>query len=106
MTATLFYRSTETGVRIRLEDDNATIDLGANPNYPVMFRATELALTYKTTEAHDGDAVRKTCEVSRIVYVLDDEDTPTAFVHPDYLNQPQEWPEWVREQVEKHRPSV
>ncbi|MFD7855247.1 hypothetical protein ACFV6B_13305 [Streptomyces microflavus] len=105
MAATVFYRSTTTGVRIRIDDKNATIDLGENPHYPNIKRATELAITYETTEKRDREAVQKTSEVSRIVYVLDDEDTPSAFVHPDYLNQPQDWPEWVREQVEKHRPA-
>ncbi|MFF7631502.1 hypothetical protein [Streptomyces cyaneofuscatus] len=106
MNATAFYRSTTTGVRIRIDDENATIDLGDNPHYPDTHRVTELAITYETTEKHDGEAVQKTSAVSRIVYVLDDEDTPMASVHDDYLNKPQEWPQWVREQVEWHQPAA
>lgn len=105
MSATVFYRSTETGVRIRIDDENATLDMGHSRSFPNMIRVTELAITYKATEKHDGEAVQQTCEVSRIVYVLDDEDTSTAFVHPDYLDQPQEWPEWARKLVDEHRPA-
>ncbi|MFE7485480.1 hypothetical protein [Streptomyces sp. NPDC057552] len=105
MAATVTYRTTETGIRIRIDDDNATIDTGGNPNRPLMVKVVEVGITYKTTETRDGDNLAVTSGVTNLTYLLDDPDNPIAYVHPDYLDQAQKWPEWVRNLIEEHRPT-
>lgn len=105
MTATVFYQYTETGVRLRIDDETATIDLGDHPDHPNRIRVTELAVTYKATEIRDGAAVETACEVTNITYLLASTETPVAYVHPDYCDQPQEWPGWVRDLVAANRPA-
>ncbi|WP_145503152.1 hypothetical protein [Streptomyces sp. CFMR 7] len=101
MNTTVTYRSTETGVRIRIDDETAAIDVSSNPDHPVMKKAVELAITYKITETRDGI----TGGVTNLTYLLDDPDAPIVYVHPDYLDQSQKWPEWVRNLVDEHRPA-
>ncbi|PVC80570.1 hypothetical protein DBP19_36140 [Streptomyces sp. CS090A] len=104
MAATAFYRSTTTGVRIRIDDENATLNLSGDPARPNLVRVTELAISYKTTENLNGTATNSTSEVTDVVYVLDHEDTRVAYMNPDQLSQPDQWPAWVREQADQHSP--
>jgi hypothetical protein len=83
-------------------DDPVTIDLGNHPDYPRIVPVTELALSYETTTKPGTDP---TTTVTSISYILDDEEDKAAFVHPDYLETPEEWPAWVREQVDANRPT-
>ncbi|MGW0948452.1 hypothetical protein ACWD4O_38680 [Streptomyces sp. NPDC002623] len=102
MTATTMICQTSThSVRLRL-DEKVTIDLGSHPDYPRIVPVTELAVIYETTKKLDSDSVTI---VTGISYVLDDEEDKAAFVHPDYLDLPEEWPAWVREQVNANRPT-
>ena len=106
ITSTLTYRTNETGVRLSINSDDATIDMGNNPAYPVPVKVTELAISYKTAETfHDGN-VEVASEVTGITYMLTGGEDPIAFVHPDFLDKPEEWPAWVRDLVDEHRPSV
>jgi hypothetical protein len=99
-------RTSETGVRLRIDSDNATIDMGHHPEYPIMVKVAELAINYKTREnPTDGD-IKTVSEVTGITYMLTGGEDPMAFVHPDYLDQPDEWPAWVRKLVEEHRPAA
>lgn len=89
-------------VRIRIDDASATIDLAANPHYPDPARVTELAINYET---RTGESSRDSdTKVTSITYLLDHKEHQTAFVHPDFLDSPGEWPDWVRAQVDQHRP--
>ncbi|MEW1630824.1 hypothetical protein AB0387_26120 [Streptomyces sp. NPDC089173] len=105
MATTVTYRTTETGVRIRIDDEDATIDIGHHPEYPVMVKVVELGITYKTTETRDGDSLVVAGGVTNLTYLLDDPDNSIAYVHPDYLDQSLRWPEWVRSLVGEHRPT-
>ena len=103
MTASTVVHQVDThSVRLRI-DERATIDLGNHPDYPRDVPVIELAVIYTTTKSADGPAQT---EVTSITYVLDDEEDKVAFVHPDFLNQPDEWPAWVRDLVDKHRPTA
>lgn len=90
-------------VRLRINDSAATIDFGHHPDYPNLARVTEIAFIYETrTGEGDQDS---TTTLTNIAYVVDHEESQTAFVHPDFLDQPDEWPAWVRELVDHHRPT-
>ncbi len=103
MTATtLIHQSSTHSVRLRL-DEPATIDLSGHPHYPRIVPVLELAVAYETTRKPDTGPVTR---VTSITYVLDDEEDKAAFVHPDYLDSPDEWPAWVREQVDANRPTA
>lgn len=102
--STVAHQTDTHSVRLRIHGE-ATIDLGHHPDYPRNVRVTEVAVIYTTTQDEDSLSAPRT-EVTSITYVLDDEETKTAFVHPDYLDQPNEWPEWVRELIDERRPTV
>lgn len=104
VTSTVSHQVDTHCVRLRIHGD-ATIDLGNHPDYPRNVPVTEVAVIYTTTQSDDSASAPRT-EVTSITYVLDDEDDKTAFVHPDYLDQPGEWPDWVRALIDQHRPSV
>ncbi len=91
----LLHQVSTHSVRLRI-DEQATIDLGHHPDYPRHVVVTELAVVYETTKSGTT--------VTSITYVLDDEEDKAAFVHPEYLGLPDEWPAWVRLLVDEHRP--
>lgn len=101
MTASTVIHQVDThSVRLRLTE-HVTIDLGHNPAYPDEATVTELAVNYETTKSIDSPVHTK---VTSITYVLDHTEHQTAFVHPDFLDQPHEWPAWARDLVDQHRP--
>ncbi|MEU8469622.1 hypothetical protein AB0F30_17140 [Streptomyces sp. NPDC029006] len=79
----------------------ATIDVGHHPDHPDEATVTELAIIYTTTSS-SGSPTRT--EVTSITYVLNHREHKTAFVHPHFLDQPDEWPDWVRALVTEHAP--
>ncbi|MGW7398099.1 hypothetical protein ACWGH7_16560 [Streptomyces cyaneofuscatus] len=95
---------TETGVRLRIDDTTATLNVSGDPNNPKLIRVTELAIGYKSTPVHTGRTTETTVEVTNITYRLDDPDCKMAYVHASRLGQPQEWPAWVAELVDHYRP--
>lgn len=90
-------------VRLRIDDPAATIDFNDNPAYPDLARVTEIAVIYET-RTREGNQ-QGTTKVTSITYVVDHEEHQTAFVHPDFLDQPDEWPAWARALVDHHRPT-
>lgn len=98
--STVIHQVDTHSVRLAVHDP-VTIDLGSNPAYPDEATVTELAVIYKTTTSADSPA---RTEITSITYVLDHKEHQTAFVHPDFLDQPHEWPAEVRELVDQHRP--
>lgn len=104
--ATLTYRTRTEGVRLTLDDPTAVIDMGENPAYhpPVLVR--EVNISYETTETFNGDERTVTSTVTNIAYRVVHDEYDTVSVHPDYLDQPDEWPHWLPELVEHHRPAV
>ncbi|NEC17894.1 hypothetical protein [Streptomyces parvus] len=109
ITSTVIYERTqqytETGVRLRIDDVSATLNVSGNPNNPKPISVTELAIGYKATQVHSGRTTKTTVEVTNITYLLDDPDCKMAYVHASRLDQPQEWPTWVAELVEHYSPS-
>ena len=104
VTSTVVHQVDTHSVRLRIQGE-ATIDLGHSPAYPREVPVTEVAVIYTTTQDADSASAPRT-EITSITYVLEDEEHKTAFVYPDYLDQPGEWPEWVRTLIDRHRPSV
>ncbi|MFD4795925.1 hypothetical protein OG473_39550 (plasmid) [Streptomyces anulatus] len=96
---------TETGVRLRIDDASATLNVSGDPNNPKPIRVTELAISYKAAETHTGGTTETVVEVTNITYRLDHDDHKVAYVHPTHLDQPHEWPAWVAELVDHYRPS-
>ncbi|MFK0288263.1 hypothetical protein ACIQVL_48500 [Streptomyces sp. NPDC090499] len=90
-------------VRLRIDDAAATIDFGHNPAYPDLALVTEIAVIYETRTGEDDQ--ERTTKVASIAYVVSHDEHQTAFVHPNFLDQPAEWPVWVRELVDHHRPA-
>lgn len=84
--------------RRRTEEIEITLTDAATITVDAVFEAE----TARVTELH----IRyEGCEVTRIAYkVIGDDDYDSVSVHPDYLDRPQEWPNWVRCLVEEHRP--
>lgn len=95
----------DTRVRLDISGDDATIDMGENPAYHEPAKVTVLYLGYRTTRKTDGDTVATTSEVTDITYRITGKEYETASVHPDFLDQPDEWPAWVRDLVDKHNPA-
>lgn len=91
-------------VRLHIHGE-ATIDLGHSPSFPREVPVTEVAVIYTTTQSADSASAPRT-EVTSISYVLDDEEDKAAFVHPDFLDQPNEWPDWLRSLIDQYRPIV
>lgn len=106
ITCTVTYQVAETGVRLRIDDKTATLNVSGDPAHPNPVRVTELAIGYKTTETRTGDTAEVAAEITNITYLLDRADYPVAYVHPDHLANPQEWPAWVATLVEQYRPSI
>jgi len=106
VTSTVTYQFTETGVRLRIDDETATLDVSGDPARPNPIRVTELAISYKATETRTGDTVKTATEITNITYLLNHADYQVAYVHPDHLEQPQEWPAWVAELVDQYRPNT
>ena len=94
-----------TVVRLNVSGEDATIDMGENPAYHQPAQVTELAISYKTTRAYSGDTFTVTSDVTDITYRITGKDYDTASVHPDFLDQPDEWPAWVRELVDEYNPA-
>lgn len=99
------HQSTETGFRLRIDDAAATLNVSGDPRNPKPIRVTELAISYKVTEAHTGATTETVVEVTNITYLLDHDDHKVAYVHSSHLDQPHEWPTWVAELVDHYRPS-
>ncbi|THA29146.1 hypothetical protein E6R18_24865 [Streptomyces sp. A1277] len=95
--STVIHQFADSGIRLRIDDETATLDISGDPNHPNPIKVKELAISYKTTSCGS--------EITNLVYVLDDADRPVAYVHPDHLNRPEEWPTWARELVDQHRPN-
>ena len=92
-----------TVVRLDVSGEDATIDMGENPAYHPPAQVTELAISYKTTRnLRDNTAAS---EVTDITYRIANKDYDTASVHHDFLDKPNEWPDWVRELVDEHNPA-
>ena len=101
VTSTVSHQVDTHSVRLAIHDP-LTIDLGNNPAYPDEATVTELAVIYTTTTPEGGTPHT---EVTSIAYVLNHEEHKTAFVHPDFLDQPDEWPAGVRQLVDQHKPT-
>ncbi|MFG2676961.1 hypothetical protein [Streptomyces sp. NPDC048445] len=99
------YQFTETGVRLRIDDETATLDVSGDPEHPNPIRVAELNISYRTTTTRTGESVEMATEITNITYLLDHADYQVAYVHPDHLQQSQEWPDWVAELVDQHRPT-
>ncbi|NUQ95847.1 MAG: hypothetical protein HOY79_04560 [Streptomyces sp.] len=104
VTSTVAHQVDTHSVRLTIHGE-ATIDLGNHPDYPRTVPVTEIAVIYTTTQSADSASGPRT-EVTSIAYVLDNEEDKTAFVHPDFLDQPDAWPEWVRTLIDQYRPTV
>lgn len=88
-TATVIARNVTTKVALTITGH--TIDAGETDEVPV----TALRLTY-----HNG-------QVIGIDYdTIEDGVASGATVHPDFLNRPDAWPDWVRDLVDEHRPTA
>lgn len=90
-------------VRLRINDPAATIDFGHNPAYPDIARVTEISVVYET-RTKEGQSTGQT-RVTSINYQVDHEEHQSAFVSPEFLEQPEEWPAWVRGLVDEHNPA-
>lgn len=104
VTSTVSHQVDTHSVRLRIHGE-ATIDLGHSPAYPREVPVTEVAVIYTTTQSADSASGPRT-EVTSISYVLDDEQDKSAFVDPDFLDQPNEWPDWLRALIDQYRPTV
>jgi hypothetical protein len=104
--AKLTFRTRTVGIRLTLDHPDAVIDLGHNPAYAKPVPVREVNLSYETTETFDGDDRIVTSTVTNIVYRVTHDEYDVVSIHPDFLNQPAEWPDWLRPLVEHHRPSV
>lgn len=100
--STVLHQVDTHSVRLAIHEP-LTIDLGDHPDYPDEATVTELAVIYTTTS--NADSAPRT-EVTSIAYVLDHTEHQTAFVHPDFLSQPDQWPAGVRKLVDAHNPST
>jgi hypothetical protein len=100
--STVMHQVDTHSVRLAIHDP-LTIDFNDNPTYPDEATVTEIAVIYTTTSSADSPP---RTEVTSITYVLDHPEHQTAFVHPDFLDQPNEWPDKVRELVDAHNPST
>jgi hypothetical protein len=80
----------------------ATITVGAAPFGDEEHHVTGLCIGYEVTETAHGNVARVDTRITQITYRTDE---GGASVHPDFLDQPSEWPQWVRELVEEHRPT-
>lgn len=88
-TATVTSRTVITEITLAIT--GLTIDTGECDEVPV----TALRLTYRDAE------------ISAIYYdTIEDGSKSSAAIHPVFLDRPEAWPEWVREQVEWHRPTA
>jgi hypothetical protein len=103
ITATPTVQVDTTVVRLDVTGEDATIDMGENPAYHPPAQVTELVIGYKTSRNLRENTI--TSEVTDITYRITGKDYDTASVHTDYLDQPGEWPAWVRELVDDHRPN-
>lgn len=105
--ATPTSRVDNTIVSLDVSGEDATVDMGENPAYHPPAQVTELAISYKTTTTHHcgGDSVTITSEVTDITYTVTGKDYDTASVHHDFLNQPDAWPEWVRDLANEYNPA-
>lgn len=87
-TATVTSRTVITEITLGIT--GFTIDTGEHDQVPV----TALRLTYRDAE------------ISAIWYdTVEDGQPSSAVIHPDFIGRPEAWPDWVREQVEWHRPA-
>lgn len=106
--ATPTTRVDDTVVRLNIGGEDATIDLDENPAYHAPAQVAELTISYTTTTTHTdgGDTVTITSAVTGITYRVADKDYATVSVHPDFLDQPDEWPAWVRDLVAEYKPAT
>lgn len=104
--AKLTYRSRTEGVRLTVDDPTAVIDMGANPAHHLPVRVREINISFETTETFDGDTWTADSKVISIGYRVAGQDYDTVSVHPDYLDQPDEWPDWLPPLVDHHRPTI
>jgi hypothetical protein len=102
--SSVIYEFTETGVRLRIHDETATLNVSGDLAHPNPVKVTELAISYKTALTATGNTATVSSEITNITYVLDHPDYQVAYVHPDHLEQPQEWPTWVAELIDQYRP--
>lgn len=94
-----------TAVRLDITGEDAVIDMGDNPAYHPPAQVIALEISYKTTHTYNGDAFTLTSEVTAITYRITGKDYDSASVHPDFLDQPDQWPDWVRELVDEYNPA-
>jgi hypothetical protein len=104
VTATPARRVDNTVVCVDVTGDEATIETGENPAYHQPAQVTGLTISYKTTRNMRDNTM--TSEVTDITYRITGKDYDTTSIHPEYLDQPDEWPVWVRALVEEHNPAT
>ncbi|MEU5323032.1 hypothetical protein AB0G67_40710 [Streptomyces sp. NPDC021056] len=102
----LTHRTRAEGIRLTLDDPAAVIDLGENPAYSQPIPVREINISYETTETFDGDTRTVSSKVTNIVYRVTHDEYDVVSVHPDFLDQPDEWPDWLPPLVEHHRPAI
>lgn len=75
---------------LTLDITGRTIDIGERDDVPV----TKLRLTYRDAR------------VAAIVYdTIEDGEPSIASIHPDFIDNLDAWPDWVRELAAQHRPA-
>jgi hypothetical protein len=93
LTSTVTARTTTTEIEVSA-DGVPPLPLSSPPFGDENLNITHVRIAYRDRS------------VTAIDYVgTDDEGADSkGFVHPDFLDQPETWPDWVRHLVEEHRP--
>lgn len=103
ITSMLATETTSTLVSLDIDGDEAFIEMGDNPHYPMPVQVSAVAIAYKTTTS--SDSLAADCAVTGITYTVTGQDYSTISVHPDFLDKPETWPAWVATLVDRYRPT-
>lgn len=102
ITGTMTSRASK--LTVELEISGApTVEFGTEA-HPEAATVTGLTIGYKVNESFHGNIGRADTEVTRIIYRVAGAFFDTAGIHPEFLDKPEEWPDWVRVLVEENTP--
>ncbi|MER6605654.1 hypothetical protein ABT282_07005 [Streptomyces sp. NPDC000927] len=92
--------TTETIVRVDVSECNVSIDIKTGTRIEEI-PVTEIIIFYETVETETESVIR----VTKITHLVTSKEFDTVSLHPDFLNDPKSWPDWVPSLVDKHRPA-
>lgn len=107
VTSTVTGRTTKQEVELDVTDA-PPIEIDEAPWSVRKANVNAIRISYETLEVIVGNIRQAEARVTGIAYETDDQESidGEVFVHPDFLDKPDEWPDWVRALVDEHRPTT